>query len=42
MTSIVEIKPQTYAIKYGGHMLRQHYFTLQTAQVSAQRLRRLQ
>jgi hypothetical protein len=42
MTSIIEIKPQTYAITSGGHTLRQHYFTLQTAQVAAQQLKRLQ
>ena len=42
MTSIIEIKPQTYAIKCGGHTLRQHYFTLQAEQVAAQQLRGLQ
>jgi hypothetical protein len=39
MTAIIEIRPQVWAVKYDGHALRQHYFTLQTAQMAAQQLR---
>jgi hypothetical protein len=39
MTAIIEIRPKVWAVKHNGHTLRQHYFTLQTAQIAAQQLR---
>jgi hypothetical protein len=39
MTAIIEIRPKVWAVKHNGHILRQHYFTLQTAQMAAQQLR---
>jgi hypothetical protein len=39
MTAIIEIRPKVWALKHNGQILRKHYFTLQTAQVAAQRLR---
>jgi hypothetical protein len=38
MTAIIEIRPQVWAVKHNEHTLRQHYFTLQTAQMAAQEL----
>jgi hypothetical protein len=39
MNAIIEIRPKVWAVKHNGHTLRQHYFTLQTAQMAAQQLR---
>jgi hypothetical protein len=39
MTAIIEIRPQVWAVTHNGHALRQHYFTLQAAQVAAQQVR---
>jgi hypothetical protein len=39
MTATIEIRPKVWAVKHNGHTLRQHYFTLQTAQMAAQQLR---
>jgi hypothetical protein len=40
MTGIMEIRPQVWAVKHNGQALRQHYFTLQAAQMAAQQLAR--
>jgi hypothetical protein len=39
MTAIIEIRPKVWAVKHNGHTLRQHYFTLQTAEMAAQQWR---
>jgi hypothetical protein len=39
MTAVIEIRPKVWAVKHNGHTLRQHYFTLQTAQMAAQQLK---
>lgn len=36
--TVIEIRPQVYAIRYHGHTLRQHYFTPQSARVAAMQL----
>jgi hypothetical protein len=38
MTAIIEIRARVWAVKHDEHTLRQHYFTLQTAQMAAQQL----
>lgn len=42
MTAIIQIRPQVWAVSHNGHVLRQHYFTLKTAQRAAQQLRSYQ
>jgi aromatic ring hydroxylase len=37
MSEIVEIKPQVYAVRMDGHLLRQHYFTRESAQMELSR-----
>lgn len=32
MNAIIEIRPQVYAVRIQGHLLRQHYFTKESAQ----------
>jgi hypothetical protein len=38
MTAVMEIRPQVWAISHHGRLLRQHYFTKESAQTAAQQL----
>lgn len=40
MTAIIEIRKQVYAVQINGHLLRQHYFTKESAQAAMKGLAR--
>jgi hypothetical protein len=39
MTEVVEVRPSEYQIKHDGHLLKQHYFTKDSAEKKMRNLK---
>jgi hypothetical protein len=39
MTKVIEVRPSEYQISHNGHLLKQHYFTKESADMKVRTLR---